>query len=101
MFITPYRYEKTGLNRHLVAKGEKVVVRSGIKGIRCVGPGYTHCYTNIEDAKLIMRYFLHNFASFKSVIVKCIIESGTRYYKSWDGKEIAADSVFIREIIET
>lgn len=98
-FITPWMYEKTKLNRLLVATGKKEAVRSGIKDYRAVGPGYIHCYTNIENAKWARKYLLQHFTCFASVIVKCIIEPSTRYYKSWDGKEIAADAIFIKEKI--
>ena len=101
-FVTPWIHERTELNRLLVASGEKVVVRSGIKNYRAVGPGYIHCYTKIEDAKLTRKYFIQKLFMrmvVKTVIAKCIIEPGTRYYKSWDGKEIAADAVFIKRIL--
>lgn len=98
-FITPYRYEKTGLNRHLVATGKKEVVQSGIKDFRAVGPGYIHCYTKIEYARWAKKYYTQRLMAFETVIVECIIEPGTRYYKSWDGEEIAVDTVFIREKI--
>lgn len=98
-FITPWMYEKTGLNRLLVATGEKTTAQSGIKGIRVVGSGYIHCYTNIENAKWAMKYLTQNFRCFKTVLIKCIIEPSTRYYKSWNGEEIAADAIFIKEKI--
>lgn len=100
-FITPWMREKTGLNRLLTANGEKAVVQSGIENVYAVSSGYIHCYTKIRDARFTKKYHIQNCAVYKTVITKCIIEQGTRYYKSWDGKEIAADSVFIREIIET
>ncbi len=98
-FITPWMYEKTGLNRLLIATGEKTTVKSGIEGIRVVGPGYIHCYTNIKDARWARKYLIQHFTCFATVIVKCIIEPSTRYYKSWNGEEIAADAVFIKEKI--
>lgn len=98
-FMTPWRYEEAGLNRHLIATGKKMAVLSGVKNFRAVGPGYIHCYTKIEYAKWARKYHMQYFRAFAIVIVKCIIEPGTRYYKSWDGEEIAADSIFIKEII--
>lgn len=100
-FITPWMCEKTRLNRLLTASGEKVVVRSGIKDFRAVGPGYIHCYTKIEYARWARKYYIQKFMAFETVIVECIIEPSTRYYKSWDGEEIAADAIFLKEIIET
>lgn len=98
-FITPWMYEKTELNKHLIAAGKKVAVRSGIKDYYAVGPGYIHCYTKIEYARWARKYFMQHFMAFANIIVECVIEPGTRYYKSWDGEEIAADAVFIKEKI--
>lgn len=103
-FLTPWTYTRTGLNTHLIAEGEKIAVQSGFKpnsNIRVVGSGYVHCYTSIKNAKYAKKYLVPHDKVYKTVITKCIIESGTRYYKSWDGEEIAADAVFIREIIES
>lgn len=105
-FLTPWTHTKTGLNKHLVAKGEKTAlthssyVLSPFKSLRVVSIGYIHCYTNIKDAKLGKRFFTPYNPVYKKVIVKCIIEPGTRYYKSWDGEEIAADSIFIEDIVD-
>lgn len=98
-FMTPWMYEKTKLNRLLTATGEKTTVKSGIKGLRVVGSGYIHCYTKIEYTKWAIKYTTRHSLPFKTVIVKCIIEPSTRYYKSWNGEEIAADAVFIKEKI--
>ena len=100
-FITPWTQTRTMLNTHLVAEGEKTGDPSPFKRFRkVISTGYIHCYTNIEDARYKRVYFMPHNTVYKRVIAKCIIEPGTRYYKSWDGEEIAADAIFIKEIID-
>lgn len=98
-FLTPWTRTKTRLNTHFIAEGDKTNVQSD--NVHIVGSGYIHCYTNIKNAKYAKKYLVPRDKVYKTVITKCIIEPGTRYYKSWDGEEIAADSVFVKEIIET
>lgn len=99
-FLTPWTYTRTGLNKHLVAEGKEKDILQFFKTLRTISRGYIHCYTKIKFAEC-GKYFMPYNAVYKKVIVKCIIEPGTRYYKSWDGEEIAADTVFIKEIIES
>ena len=98
-FLTPWTHTKTGLNKHLVAEGKEKDVPPVFKILRTISIGYIHCYTNIKTA-IDGKHFMPHNAVYKKVIAKCIIEPGTRYYRSWDGEEIAADAIFIKEIVD-
>lgn len=63
--------------------------------------GYIHCCTSLDSAKnwLHKNYplFPHNKkAPFHWGIIRCFIEPGTLYYKSYDGSQIATKTLLTR-----
>lgn len=71
--------------------------------MRTVEHGYIHCCTTLDAAKTWLHKNHHLFPRNKKQpfhwgIIKCWVEPGTLYYKSYDGTQMAVKSLSTRGI---
>lgn len=99
VLFSTYRFVKykRGLNE---AQGDPYIdsFKKFFKRATCfVYEGFIHCYTNMTQP--IANATIYNTYGYKSVVYKCIIPKGAKYYISCDKKQICATQLILVENI--